>query len=717
MADEPIRSVPGGEATTLQDDDKNVLERSLSNFWWTFYTLFLYIYSKILGQPIVVVDTGTDVTLPAFVYANGASGVGATLTASANGALSGIGGITPTVGMRVLVKDQTNDIHNGCYTITNLGSPSTTWVMTRMTNSDTGSELNDQVVAVKNGSQAGIYTQVTATPTVGTSAIIYIKGDGGRAVIRITANDFKDLIVNSTAKYPRTYIITDKGEFGTIINTNGPNSTDGVGIVIARYPNFDLYSRWYVTKTVTTNSYHIWNHRVYQSITGTSNQPDSNPSHWTLIPYSDGTRYNSGFDPCRYDPLIMVYAWRAAGYGGQYAEFPASELFPFGAPNLSGITIKNTNIPTSLINTNVALTFVDIDGVGSISFNDSENRGAANAFYNCKFSNLTSLTIFAGNQQVGDLIISGSANGQAVYGEITIKTQQVSGTGITSCRVENCHGITIKEMQGAVLKNIDCSAAPRVYSGITNSIISHVSNGGNVTNIINSRITGVDSSTISNVDTCSMDNIAAYDMDGIINSNISNCSGLPNSLNTIQDCLIVHLDGTDMVDVADSQFIVVHNSTFDTCNNLSVQNIIGYALNLDNTSSSSFENIIDSYTIAGASNLSIKHCVWSQLSIISDDLSLGTNYDLTNTFVPNGLCIHTITLNVVSNTNTSARLKIHSPGKSDGHFGTIDTSTGFNYIGSVNEFEDTDQFLQVKSDISITFEGFMTLSGTILRTL
>jgi len=67
--------------------------------------------------------------------ASGGNGVGETLTASANGALS-IDGVTVVANDRVLLKNQTDAKQNGIYTVTNAGGSSAAAVLTRATDSD-----------------------------------------------------------------------------------------------------------------------------------------------------------------------------------------------------------------------------------------------------------------------------------------------------------------------------------------------------------------------------------------------------------------------------------------------------------------------------------------------------------------------------------------------------------------------------------------------------
>jgi len=69
-------------------------------------------------------------------YDNGTSGVGATLTNSGTQAVLVLDSVTMVVSDRVLVSNQTNQAHNGVYTVTNIGSASTNWVLTRATDAD-----------------------------------------------------------------------------------------------------------------------------------------------------------------------------------------------------------------------------------------------------------------------------------------------------------------------------------------------------------------------------------------------------------------------------------------------------------------------------------------------------------------------------------------------------------------------------------------------------
>jgi hypothetical protein len=69
-------------------------------------------------------------------YDNGTAGVGATLTNAGTQEALVIDGVTLNTSDRVLVYEQTDATQNGIYTVTNTGSPSTNWVLTRATDAD-----------------------------------------------------------------------------------------------------------------------------------------------------------------------------------------------------------------------------------------------------------------------------------------------------------------------------------------------------------------------------------------------------------------------------------------------------------------------------------------------------------------------------------------------------------------------------------------------------
>ena len=172
----------------------------------------------------------TTAALPANAYANGTAGVGATLTASANGAFPDQDGVTIPLGGRLLVRNEAAGANNGVYVLTQAGSASTPWILTRATDYDTAAELT--VVAgalfavsvfVAGGathSQKEFYLSATVT-TVGTTAVTWV--DSGAALPQMgfvyfrerlgrANNGVAQIFENATVTNASLYIRSESGD-------------------------------------------------------------------------------------------------------------------------------------------------------------------------------------------------------------------------------------------------------------------------------------------------------------------------------------------------------------------------------------------------------------------------------------------------------------------------------------------------------------------------
>lgn len=129
--------------------------------------------AEVLHQPV---KWATAAALPANTYSNGTSGVGATLTATSNGALS-IDGNAVTAADRVLIKDEVAQSHNGLYTVTQAGSGGTPYILTRGAYSSiAGNMAAGSHVYVQGGTANATQTFYQVTPgaiTFGTSPLAY----------------------------------------------------------------------------------------------------------------------------------------------------------------------------------------------------------------------------------------------------------------------------------------------------------------------------------------------------------------------------------------------------------------------------------------------------------------------------------------------------------------------------------------------------------------
>ena len=141
-----------------------------------------------IKESCVAATTGA---LPAVTYNNGASGVGATLTADANGALAAVDGVTLTATQRVLIKDQVAELQNGIYIVTTVGDGSTAFVLTRAGDMDgsPASEIPGAFTFIEEGStyaDTGWVCTTNAPVTMGSTAITWSQFSGAG---QITAGD------------------------------------------------------------------------------------------------------------------------------------------------------------------------------------------------------------------------------------------------------------------------------------------------------------------------------------------------------------------------------------------------------------------------------------------------------------------------------------------------------------------------------------------------
>ena len=123
----------------------------------------------------------TASSLPANVYNNGSFGVGATLTATAFGALL-IDGFIPSVGDSILVDKESNHTHNGVYLVTTVGDGSTDYVLTRRADFNSSSTITagDTVFVTDGSTLSGTtWTMITGGAiVVGTTDLVFTQVAG-----------------------------------------------------------------------------------------------------------------------------------------------------------------------------------------------------------------------------------------------------------------------------------------------------------------------------------------------------------------------------------------------------------------------------------------------------------------------------------------------------------------------------------------------------------
>jgi hypothetical protein len=180
----------------------------------------------------------TTAALPSCTYSNGAAGVGATLTATANAALT-VDSVAVTVGQRVLVKNQAAGLQNGVYDVTQTGSGAAPFILTRATDYNTGGTGYNQVntgdylfVQLGTTNANSSWVQTTLQPiTIGTTALVFTQFSAGAT--SYTAGTGLTLSVNQFS----------------ITNTGVTSGTYGSGAII---PVFAVNAQGQLTSVTNT---------------------------------------------------------------------------------------------------------------------------------------------------------------------------------------------------------------------------------------------------------------------------------------------------------------------------------------------------------------------------------------------------------------------------------------------------------------------------------
>ena len=198
------------------------------------------------------VKLATSTTLPdSPAYDNGASGVGATLTATSYARLS-VDGANATTGDRVLVKNQTDQKHNGVYVVTAQGSGvgEIYWVLTRASDFD-GTPFEEittgEAVFVTSGAvnaRQGFVLTTSGTGTndshiVGTDNLSFTQFTGTQAFTAGSGIIQDGNTINvGTANVDRIVVNANDIDLATVFqsNTSGSASTTFItGVTVDDY--------------------------------------------------------------------------------------------------------------------------------------------------------------------------------------------------------------------------------------------------------------------------------------------------------------------------------------------------------------------------------------------------------------------------------------------------------------------------------------------------
>lgn len=195
---------------------KKYTQSSILNFYLTAQGLTTY-------QAVRVATTSA---LNA-TYSNGSSGVGATLTNTGTQVALTIDGVALSLNDRVLVKNQGTEYENGIYFVSNVGSGSTNWVLTRATDYDAASEIVQYGVVLVN--QGDTYTGLLFQETspgpfvIGTSPITFVE-------YVVTSTTVNGTVNTGTANQLAWYAATGNAVSGLATANNGILVTSSLGV-------------------------------------------------------------------------------------------------------------------------------------------------------------------------------------------------------------------------------------------------------------------------------------------------------------------------------------------------------------------------------------------------------------------------------------------------------------------------------------------------------
>jgi len=296
-------------------------------------------------------NLATTAALPTVTYNNGSSGVGATLTASANGALT-VDSVTPSVGNRILVKNQASALQNGVYTVTTVGDGSTPFVLTRATDMNTSGSGYNQI-------NSGNYFLITAGTTNANTS--WVQTTPLPITVGTTSLVFTQFASGSTVYTNGTGLSLSTNQF-SITNTAVTSGSYGSG---SQVPTFSVNAQGQLTAAANTNI----------AIAG------SQITSGTVAIVNGGTGTNS--------QQGAINALAGATTSGSY-------LRGNGA-NVLMSTIQATDVPT--LNQNTTGTAANVTGVVAIANGGTGQNNASDAF-----NALSPITT------TGDLIVGSGTN-------------------------------------------------------------------------------------------------------------------------------------------------------------------------------------------------------------------------------------------------------------------------------------------------------------------
>lgn len=209
------------------------------------------------GATVVSIPSATTLVLSAAATV-AATAVATTLTQTISALV--IDGVAVAANDRVLVKNQTATAQNGIYIVTNAGSASVAWVLTRAADANTSSKISAALVAIDAGTVNGadLWTNnFRAADALNTAAMNWyeVLYNSGTWNISVTGNaaTVGGLAVHAARNNEANKVVrTDANgyvQLGWINTTSGDNGLTALGRI---YASGDDYIRYYTPVNFST---------------------------------------------------------------------------------------------------------------------------------------------------------------------------------------------------------------------------------------------------------------------------------------------------------------------------------------------------------------------------------------------------------------------------------------------------------------------------------